>query len=146
MPEQGDWNRVGELLQQQRVRLDGRYANLSRFARERRLDYRMAWDVEHGARTNYRPPTITAIEVAYGWKPGSIEQVLAGGGPVLAGENADDGRPRFDDDADQAAADAAWEAAPGLPFELRRGTVALAVEMARKRRSSAREELRQRHA
>lgn len=137
MPEQGDWDRVGELLQQQRVQLDARFANLKRFVRERGLDYRMAWDVEHGRRANYRPPTIMAIEVAYGWRPGSIQSVLDGGEPFVA--STDDGRPRFADPQDQLAADAAWEAAPRLEPEVRRGAVNIAVQLARQRRGDVRE-------
>jgi hypothetical protein len=82
MPEsQEAWQRLGEMLEGRRVALDPRYRNLVRFTAERGIDYRLAWDVEHAKRTNYRRPTLTAIEVAYGWRPGSIGLVLAGGQP-----------------------------------------------------------------
>jgi hypothetical protein len=87
MPESADmdaWRRLGRMLERRRVELDTRYSNLSLFAAERGLDYRMAWDVEHAARSNFRRPTITAIEVAYGWVPGSVAAVLAGGRPEPA--------------------------------------------------------------
>ena len=87
MPESVDmsaWQRLGRMLERRRVELDTRYSNLSLFTAERGVDYRMAWDLEHGARTNYRRPTLMAAEVSYGWKPGSIESVLAGGEPLLA--------------------------------------------------------------
>ena len=76
------WKRVGELLEQRRVEIDTRYANLRLFAEERGIDYRLAWDLEHGARANYRRPTLTAAEVSYAWRPGSTRLVLAGGEPV----------------------------------------------------------------
>ena len=88
MPESEDmevWRRLGRMLELRRVELGTRYSNLSLFAEERGIDYRMAWDVEHGARSNFRRPTLTAIEIAYGWQPGSIAAVLAGGAPSPVG-------------------------------------------------------------
>jgi hypothetical protein len=83
MPESGEaWQRLGEMLEGRRVALNPKYRNLVLFTAERGIDYRLAWDVEHAARTNYRRPTITAIEVAYAWRPGSIRLVLAGGEPA----------------------------------------------------------------
>ena len=73
------WKRLGELLEQRRVQMNPQYANLSRFAADREINYRLAWDVEHGERTNYRRPTLRAIEVAYGLMPGAIDMALAGG-------------------------------------------------------------------
>ena len=134
------WGRVGELLERRRVELDPRYRNLRLFTSERGIDYRLAWDAEHGARANYRRPTLTGIEVAYGWRPGSIHLVLAGGDPIPSREAArgiEDGRPLFDDPQDQAVADRAWEAAPGLDPEVRRGAAALAVQIAARRRDSS---------
>lgn len=80
---QAPWVHLGEMLQDRRVELDTRYANLRLFTDEAGIDYRLAWDVEHAARVNYRRPTLTAIEVAYRWGRGSIAAVLAGGAPVL---------------------------------------------------------------
>jgi hypothetical protein len=77
-----EWDRLGKLLEQRRVEMDPRWRDLTLFASERGLDWRMAWDVEHNKRTNYRRVTRVAIEVAYGWEPGSIERVLNGGDPV----------------------------------------------------------------
>jgi hypothetical protein len=87
------WVRVGDMLQVQRVELSPRYKNLALFCREREIDYRLAWDVENHARTNYRRGTRTSIEIAYGWQPGSIERVLNGGAPVVAGEGATGAEP-----------------------------------------------------
>jgi hypothetical protein len=87
MPESDDmetWRRLGRMLELRRVELATRYSNLSLFTAERGLDYRLAWDIEHAKRTNYRRPTLTAVEIAYGWRPGSIAGVLAGGRPAPA--------------------------------------------------------------
>lgn len=87
MPQQHDkdaWTRLGILLERQRVMLDTRYSNLSLFAEERGLNWRMAWDAEKGRRTNFKPATRLALDIAYGWEPGSVDAVLAGGDPVPA--------------------------------------------------------------
>jgi hypothetical protein len=71
------------------VELDTRYRNRTLFAQERGIDYRLAYDVEMGARDNYRRPTRRAIEVAYGRPPNWIDERLAAEDP---------NRPRFPDD------------------------------------------------
>lgn len=80
------WKRVGELLQGRRVDMDTRYRNLHVFAAEREINYRLAWDLEAGARTNYRQPTLRAAEVAYGLRPGSVDTALSGGDLMPADE------------------------------------------------------------
>lgn len=98
----GAWKRLGDLLEQRRVGLDSRYKNLTLFSAEREVDYRLAWDIEHGARTNFRRPTLTSIEAAYGWEHGSIRSVLAGGDPqpvaVPAEERPDVVRDHWSDE------------------------------------------------
>jgi hypothetical protein len=79
------WVRLGKMLEQRRVCLDPRYSNLSLFAEERGINYRMAWDAEQAKRINYRRATRLAIDIAYGWAPGSVDAVLAGGEPAVAG-------------------------------------------------------------
>jgi hypothetical protein len=76
------WLRLGELLQRRRAEIDTRYTNLALFAEERGIAYRVAWDIEHGRRENFRTPTKRAIEVAYHWPAGTIDRVLAGGEPT----------------------------------------------------------------
>lgn len=68
------------------------WKNLTRFSRERDIDWRLAWDIENAKRTNYRRSTLAAIEAAYGWAPGSIDAVLRGREPVLTDQ------PRVEDD------------------------------------------------
>lgn len=72
MAEPADWERVGELLQQQRVTLDPRYRNRALFGRERGINYRLVQDIETGARDNYGVATLTQIEAAYGLPSGAI--------------------------------------------------------------------------
>lgn len=96
MPAVGDmhaWIRLGRLLEQRRVMMDSRYSNLALFAEERGINYRMAWDIEQGRRTNYRRATRLAIDVAYGWRPGSVDAVLEGRNPDPLDE--DDRRPEL---------------------------------------------------
>lgn len=76
------WRRLGQLLEQRRVELGTRYQNRALFATERGIDYRLSYDLESGARANYRRPTLAAVEVSYGWAAGSIQDVLSGGEPV----------------------------------------------------------------
>lgn len=73
------WERVGRLLERRRVEIDPAYSNFSLFCRERGLDYRVTWSLEHGERDNYRRSTLTSAEVAYALEPGSIRDAVAGG-------------------------------------------------------------------
>jgi hypothetical protein len=92
--------RIGETLKLARIELSPRYRNLTLFAAERGIDYRVCWDIEHGARENYRITTRRAVEVAYGQPLGWIDEALAAG----SAEAID--RPRFpaDPDMDKKAA------------------------------------------
>lgn len=75
------------------MEIDPRYSNLRLFAAERGIDYRLAWDLEHGARGNYRRPTLMAAEVAYRWAEGSVAGVLRGGQPSPCADG-DGARPQ----------------------------------------------------
>lgn len=77
--DKDDWIRLGQALIRRRVQMDPAYRNLSRFARERGMEYRVLWDLEKGARDNYQNTTLIAAEVAYAVKFGSIRAVLDGG-------------------------------------------------------------------
>lgn len=83
-PGIASWKRLGDLLARARVELDPRYVNRRLFCQETGINYRMTTDIENGLRTNYGRSTIIAIEVAYGWAPGSIRRVLDGGDPAPA--------------------------------------------------------------
>lgn len=84
MPDSADWERLSLRLQAQRVMLNSRYRNRALFARERGINYRLAQDVETLYRDNFDYPTKISIDLAYGWEPGSVDRVLAGGEPVVA--------------------------------------------------------------
>jgi hypothetical protein len=73
------WERLGELLLQRRAQLDPRYGRRTRFADERHLDYRIAYEVEKARRHNFGDGTLAAIEAAYELAPGSIMRTVAGG-------------------------------------------------------------------
>lgn len=86
-----NWKRLGEMLVRRRIELDPRYANRQTFAKQTGVNYRTISDVERGRRDNYEDATLTALEVAYAVKPGSIGRALADGeleplpGPRAAG-------------------------------------------------------------
>jgi len=149
MSEQADWIRVGKLLEQRRVEINARYRNLRRFTDERGLDYRLAWDIEHAARTNYRRPTITAVEVGYGWQPGSVQLVLDGGDPVPSADGQGvrgDGRPLYPDSEEQKVADEVWEDNRRAPLRLRHGFVEMAITEHRRQAQESEREARRRRA
>lgn len=75
------WERAGKYLKQRRVELDPRYRSRALFARERSIDYRLSYDIETAARTNYRDATLTAIDLAYGLEPGFIQRLVNGDDP-----------------------------------------------------------------
>jgi hypothetical protein len=75
-PTKAAWKKIGEALEQARVELSPRYRNRTLFAQERGIDYRLAYDVEMGARDNYRRPTLRAVEAAYGRPYGWIDAML----------------------------------------------------------------------
>ena len=121
------WEHVGRLLQERRVQMDTRYANLTWFCEERGIDYRLAWDLEKGARGNYRRATLTAAEIAYGLRPGSIEAALEGGALSPSAE-AEGIRPVpvdapaiIRDNWDDAAVRIVWQTA--LPRHVRLGMI-----------------------
>lgn len=121
MSESSDqWVRIGEFLQDRRVQIDTRYANLRLFADERGVNYRLAWDAEHARRENYARATLTSLDVAYGLQPGSIRNMIAGGEPALADVPSAEGR-HFDDPRLQQI----W-AIDGLPESVRLGMIAFA--------------------
>ena len=73
------WERLARLLFQRRAQMSPRYANRSRFASERGVDYRLVYDVEKERRRNFGDAAISALESAYDLVPGTIRRVLDGG-------------------------------------------------------------------
>ncbi len=83
-PSREAWARLGKLLEARRVELSSQYRNRTLFCQERDIDYRLCYDLETGARSNYRRPTLRAVESAYVLVPGSLDDTLAGGPLVPA--------------------------------------------------------------
>lgn len=75
------WRQLGERLTARRPQVDPRFRNRRVFAQENRVDYRVVFDIEKARRSNFSTGTITALEMAYRWKLGSIKKVLDGGEP-----------------------------------------------------------------
>ena len=96
--QDGDWERLAELLISRRVQLG--YQRRSAFSRDRGLpNDRVIAAVENYERTNFAPATIALIEQIYEWEPGSIRSVLAGGMPrPKSGEGANVGASAEDED------------------------------------------------
>lgn len=84
-PSVAAWQRLGRLLKNRRLQIDPDYSNLTRFCKDRGIDYRLAWDIEKGARTNYRDVTLAGVEAAYQLEAGSISTSLSGGDLTPAG-------------------------------------------------------------
>lgn len=113
-----EWVRIGEYLQDRRVQIDTRYANLRLFADERGINYRLAWDVEHARRNNYARATLTSLDVAYRLQPGSVRNMVAGGEPVPEDSGGGgDYRRHYDDPRLQAIENL------DFPPDVRRGMI-----------------------
>lgn len=74
------WKRLGEQLTLRRAEIDPRYANRTLFAAERDIDYRLAYDIEEGRRSNYRTTTLAGIATAYAVTLDSMRAVLSADG------------------------------------------------------------------
>jgi hypothetical protein len=131
-PTTAAWERLGAMLEQRRVELDPRYKNLALFTGERGINYRLAWDIEAGRRTNYRRPTRRAIEVAYGLRPGEIDTVLSGGHLTpLSGRAAHQPPPVRPEDYEGYPALQRIAGDPDLSDRLKRALIGLAEDMER---------------
>lgn len=98
-----EWQRLADLLVNRRISLG--FPRRAPFLRIRKSEAfeRIAVDLEAGTRTNYERSPLGQAEWIYGWMPGSIRAVLAGGDP----EPLD---PSFMDDSEQST----FAAEPGL--------------------------------
>jgi transcriptional regulator with XRE-family HTH domain len=74
-----DWTRLGRVVAAERARqgltIDG-------LARHTGLGVRTLQSIESGSRAGYRHTTLSRLEDALGWQPGSVAAVLAGGDPT----------------------------------------------------------------
>lgn len=82
------WQRLGELLIAARVAKG--FTKRAEWQRHLGLSHgRTLFDIENAKRRNFDPSTIAFIEHAYGWRPGSIRAVLAGGEPTVTEQNSE---------------------------------------------------------
>jgi hypothetical protein len=77
------WKALADLLEARRIELDPRYDNFTLFCEERQVNFRLAWDIEHARRSNFRNATLLGIEEAYGLAPRSIRRFLDYGAPLV---------------------------------------------------------------
>lgn len=76
------WQDLAKRLESRRVELDPRYSNLSEFSRATGVHYKTLQRAEGGKPHQFGRGTLAALDAAYGYLPGSIESMLAGGEPV----------------------------------------------------------------
>jgi transcriptional regulator with XRE-family HTH domain len=110
----GEWKRLGQIVRAERVRLG--YHSVANFAKAAGLSSTTVDNIENARKTSYRPDSVGALELALGWRSGSVELVLAGQDPEAEA------------DADLAVIVAAW---PRLSPGARRMLRILATEGAR---------------
>lgn len=73
-----DWARLGRLTAAERSRQG---LSVQEFARASDISVRTLQRIEGGRGTAYRNVTLTRLEDALGWRPGSVDVVLGGGEP-----------------------------------------------------------------
>lgn len=107
------WDRLGERVKTSRAILGYSITQLSTVSG---LSTSTLDSIENGRKTSYDPTTLTALERALGWRPGSVDRILRGLEPLPV------------EDQDLAAIITAW---PALSAGARRMLRILAVEGAR---------------
>ncbi|TDD97702.1 hypothetical protein [Actinomadura rubrisoli] len=80
--DEAAWTRLGRLLAARRAELSPKFRSRRLFAEFAGINHRVLYDIESARRRNFSPNTLTAIEHACSWKPGSIARILEGGDPV----------------------------------------------------------------
>ncbi|MEO3856097.1 hypothetical protein [Acrocarpospora sp. B8E8] len=90
------WAELGPLLAARRVQIDARYRVRKVFAAEVSVHSGVLRDIEIGARDNFSPATLSAVEGAYQLQAGSIRKFLDGKTDELpAADAAESGRERI---------------------------------------------------
>ena len=108
------WDRVAEQIVRARSRLG--YRTRAEFAAASGVSLRVLSDLETGARSDYRPATISRLEAALGWADGSVYRTVEGR------------RPIHRHDAELQLVIDAW---PHLPHAVRRTIGIIARELRR---------------
>src|SRR5690606_15588684 len=78
-----DWRRLGQYVRAGRLAAGHEYVK-DDWDRVVGAHYRTLNNLEKGKRVS--PNTVSKVELALGWKPGSADRVLAGGEPIYADE------------------------------------------------------------
>lgn len=109
------WERLGTLLRERRIRGLGAHVRTRFAAASPKLSYRVITDLENGVRHNYDDETLAIAEAKYRVVPGSIALVLAGAAlqPLDRPEPAKAAAPA--DEPAAGAADAPERLYPGDP-------------------------------
>jgi transcriptional regulator with XRE-family HTH domain len=80
------WVDLGARVRRERVR---RHLTQARFAQVIGLRPRTISSIERAEKDSYDPSTVDAIEIAMGWRAGSIDRVVNGQNPIVESVLAD---------------------------------------------------------
>ena len=83
-PDQQDWSHLGRLVRERRTELGLTQAEVHGAGGPSPATLYL---IETGGRGSYRPQVLRRLERALGWRAGSVRRVLAGGQPMLEGED-----------------------------------------------------------
>jgi transcriptional regulator with XRE-family HTH domain len=82
--DQQDWSHLGRLVRERRTELGLTQAEVQTAGGPSPATLYL---IEIGRRGSYRPQVLRRLERALGWRAGSVRRVLAGGQPMLEGED-----------------------------------------------------------
>jgi hypothetical protein len=83
-PDQQNWSHLGRLVRERRTELGLTQAEVQSAGGPSPATLYL---IETGRHGSYRPQVLRRLERALGWRAGSVRAVLAGGQPVLEGED-----------------------------------------------------------
>jgi transcriptional regulator with XRE-family HTH domain len=83
-PDQQDWSQLGRLVRERRTELGLTQAEVHSAGGPSPATLYL---IETGGRSSYRPQVLRRLERVLGWRAGTVRRVLAGGKPLLEGED-----------------------------------------------------------
>jgi transcriptional regulator with XRE-family HTH domain len=83
-PDQQDWSHLGRLVRERRADLGLTQTEVQSAGGPSPATLYL---IESGRRGSYRPQVLRRLERALGWRAGSVRRALAGGQPLLEGED-----------------------------------------------------------
>jgi transcriptional regulator with XRE-family HTH domain len=104
-PDQQDWSHLGRLVRERRTELGLTQAEVHGAGGPSPATLYL---IETGRRGSYRPQVLRRLERALGWRAGTVRRALAGGHPVLEGE--DKALPPVGEDRASGTESHAWMA------------------------------------